>query len=186
LRSGIRRRQYGRGAVHAATRLSAAVLLACAASAAPADTSGLQPAGSGRLTWFGIQAYEAKLWVAPGFRRAEFDRHALALELNYLRDFSARDIARRSVDEMRRAGPIAAADAQRWQEQLQQVLPDVRAGDRILGLHRPGRGASFLVNGRAAGEIADANFSARFFGIWLAPVTSEPKLRDALLATTPP
>lgn len=161
-------------------------MLACAAIAAVADTSGLQAAGTGRLTWFGIRAYEAKLWVAPGFRQAEFERHALALELHYLRDFTARDIARRSIDEMRRAGPIAPADAQRWQDQLQQLLPDVRAGDRITGLHRPGRGASFLVNGRAAGDVADVNFSARFFGIWLAPTTSEPKLRESLLANTPP
>jgi hypothetical protein len=186
LRGGIRRGQHRRGAVHAAARLSAALAFACLAGTAPADTTGLQAAGSGRLTWFGIQAYDATLWVAPGFRRAEFERHAMGLELKYLRDFSARDIARRSLDEMRRAGPIAPADAQRWQEQLQQVLPDVRAGDRILGLHRPGRGASFLVNGRTAGEITDPAFSARFFGIWLAPATSEPKLREALLANTPP
>jgi hypothetical protein len=30
--------------------------------------------------------------------------------------------------------------------------------------------------------VADAAFGARFMGIWLAPQTSEPALRQALLA----
>ena len=124
--------------------------------------------------------------VAPGFRHQAFAQHAFTLELHYLRDFTAAQIARRSLDEMRRAGPIAQADAQRWEDRLRQVLPDVKAGDRILGVHNPGRGAAFAVNGRAVGEIADPLFAARFFGIWLAASTSEPKLRAALLADTPP
>lgn len=44
----------------------------------------------------------------------------------------------------------------------------------------------FLVNGKAVGEVADAEFAQRFFGIWLAPTTSEPQLREALLANTRP
>jgi hypothetical protein len=57
----------------------------------------------------------------------------------------------------------------------------VRKGDRILGAHRPGVGASFWVNGQASGDIRDAEFSRLFFGIWLSPKTSEPSMRAALL-----
>lgn len=145
-----------------------------------------QAAGSGQLTWFGLRAYRARLWVEPGFRRAGFAQHAFALELAYERAFASPQIARRSIEEMRRGGPLAEDHARRWQEQLERVLPDVRPGDRVTGLHRPGRGALFLVNGRAAGEIADPQFSERFFGIWLAPTSSEPRLREALLQGTPP
>lgn len=171
------------------------MLLAAAACGATAQVAGpaprdlvppLQAAGNGQLTWLGIRAYEARLSVAPGFRHGEFARHAFALELAYQRAFSAAQIARRSIEEMRRAGPIAAEDAQRWQDALLRVLPDVQPGDRIAGVHRPGRGALFLFNGRVAGEIADATFAERFFGIWLAATTSEPALRQALLAGTPP
>lgn len=144
---------------------------------------GLVAAGTGRLTWFGIRAYDARLWVEPGFRADAYGRHRLALELSYLRDFRGTDIARRSVQEMRRVGSVADADAARWQEALQRVLPDVRAGDRILGLHLPGRGAQFFVNGAPAGMVADARFAELFFGIWLAPTTSAPELREALLAS---
>ena len=146
----------------------------------------LHAAGQGRMRWLGLAVYEAQLWVAPGFRATRFAEHAFALELHYQRAFSAADIARRSLAEMQRAGPIDAAEAQRWQQLLQQLLPDVRAGDRILGVHRPGQGAAFVVNGRPQGEIADPRFAARFFGIWLSPSTSEPALRDALLGAAAP
>ena len=37
---------------------------------------------------------------------------------------------------------------------------------------------------RVVGEVADAEFSRLFFGIWLSPQTSEPGLRQALIAAT--
>lgn len=107
------------------------------------------------------------------------------LELQYHRAFRGDDIARRSIEEIARAAPVDAEQAQRWQESLRAVFPDVQPGDRIAGVHRPGQGATFLVNGRAAGSI-DARLAERFFGIWLAPTTSEPRLRRELLANTPP
>lgn len=145
-----------------------------------------QPAGQGRLTWFGLAVYEAALWVTPGFTQRDFDRSEFALELRYLRPLRGADIALRSIEEMRRIEGMSAAQARLWREQLLAVLPDVAPGDRITGVHRPGRGTSFFVNGRPAGEIADAQFSRRFFGIWLAPATAEPGLRAALLGATPP
>ena len=39
----------------------------------------------------------------------------------------------------------------------------------------------FLVNGRTAGEIADAEFARLFFAIWLGPATADRNLRAALL-----
>ncbi len=65
---------------------------------------------------------------------------------------------------------------------MTRVLPDVKKGDRVMGIHRPGVGAAFWVNSKATGEVRDAAFAKLFFGIWLAPATSEPALRSALLA----
>ena len=147
---------------------------------------GARAAGQGRLTVWGFEVYDASLWVAPDFRQAGFERHAFALELSYLRAFSARDIAQRSVAEMRRSGGFDAAQALRWQAALEAVLPDVRRGDRVTGVHRPGVGAAFLVNNRPVGEVADTEFARLFFGIWLGAQTSEPALRARLLTGTPP
>jgi len=144
---------------------------------------GARLAGQGRLTWWGLAVYDARLWVQPGFAAAQFADHPFALELNYLRELRGSAIAQRSIDEMRRAGEFTEQQGQQWRQALARVLPDVRAGDRILGVHAPGEGASFVVNGKPAGMIADPVFASLFFAIWLGPSTSQPALRAALLET---
>ncbi len=138
--------------------------------------------GQGRLTVWGFQVYDARLWAPAGFERSRHASQPLALELAYLRDFKAADIASRSLHEMRRGAAFSDSQAARWTAQMLRVIPDVKKGDRILGLHRPGVGAAFWVNGQASGEIRDAEFARLFFGIWLSPQSSEPQLREALLA----
>jgi hypothetical protein len=166
-----------------------AALLGAALPHAPVHASpvpGLQPVGQGRLSWFGFDAYDAALFATPGFRASQFARHPFALELAYLRAFRARDIASRSITEMRRAGDLSDSDAERWRTALERVLPDVKPGDRITGVNQPELGARFLVNGREAGVIDDLRFAALFFSIWLGPATSQPALRRELLAGAPP
>ena len=82
---------------------------------------------------------------------------------------------------MGRTAAFSEAQATRWKAEMLRVVPDVKKGDRILGVHRPGIGAAFWVNGKPHGEIRDAEFAKLFFGIWLSPKTSEPKMRDILL-----
>ena len=138
--------------------------------------------GSGGLRIFGFKIYDAQLWASPGLRADNFATQALALELRYLRAFEGQAVAERSISEMRRAGPLSEELADRWTAALRSLLPDVKNGDRIMGVHRPGVGATFWMNGKPLGEIRDAEFARRFFGIWLSPATSEPDLRKALLA----
>src|SRR5512141_3284102 len=117
LRSGVHPRQYRRGAVHAGARL--AMLLAMGGAATPAPCvavaaqeppaarevlPGARLAGQGRLTWWGLEVYDARLWVPPGFAAADFADHPFALELRYLRELRGAAIAQHSIDEMRRAG----------------------------------------------------------------------------------
>lgn len=169
--------------------LVAAVLCAQAAVAdAPAHVQALLPslqnAGTARLNVWGFQVYDARLWVTPGFAAARYEEHAFALELHYLRDFRNEDIARRSIEEMRRIAPLGDDQAARWLAALRQAFPDVRAGDRIVGVYRPdGEPAhvQFLTNGRVTGSVRDAQFARLFFGIWLSARTSEPALRQRLL-----
>lgn len=138
--------------------------------------------GQGRLTVWSFQVYDARLWAGAGFRAGGYASQPLALELAYLRAFDAVEVAKRSLQEMRRSAAISDAQAAQWTTELLRVIPDVRPGDRVTGVHRPGVGAAFWVNGRASGEILDAEFARLFFGIWLSPNTSEPRLRQALLA----
>lgn len=142
----------------------------------------LRQAGQGRMTWLGLDIYDARLEVAPGFSADNYAAHPMRLELTYLRALPGARIAERSVVEMRRVGRFDEAQAQRWRDALQRLLPDVKKGDRIAGIYRPGQGVLFLANERPIGEVTDPEFARLFFGIWLAPQTSAPQLREALLA----
>jgi hypothetical protein len=142
--------------------------------------------GRGRLTVWGFQVYDATLWANPGFSAGSIASQPLALELSYLRNFESRDIAERSIAEMRRSASIDDELAKKWVAAMVKAVPDVKKGDRVMGVYRPGVGASFWTNGKATGEIRDAEFAKLFFGIWLSPNTSEPAVREALLAGASP
>ena len=178
------KRRAGRGA---AALLLAGLLLMPVAWAAqqPAEVAGELPQatllGSGRLTFFGLHVYDARLWSDESFRAEPFDRVPLAIEVAYARSLRGRAIAERSLEEMRRAGAMPEEQATRWLAAMTQLFPDVGAGDRITGVLRPGESARFFLNGRLLGEVKDVEFAKRFFGIWLSPKTSNPALRQSLL-----
>ncbi len=146
--------------------------------------------GSGEMTWFGISLYRATLWVAgadadSGNLPGNLPSNApIALQLDYRRDIPRERLVQSSLDEMRRLGADEAQLA-RWATDLRRVFPDVKVGDSIVGVHHPGRGASFYHRGQASGEIADAEFARRFFAIWLDPETRSPSVRAALLKRPP-
>ena len=140
--------------------------------------------GKGRLTVWGFQVYDAWLWALPSFKPDSLTTQPFALELVYLRDFTSKDIAERSLTEMRRSATIGEEQGKIWVGELQRVIPDIKKGDQVMGIHRPGAGAQLLVNGKVSGDIRDTEFARLFFGIWLSPNTSEPKVRTALLAGT--
>ncbi|MBU1359096.1 MAG: chalcone isomerase family protein [Gammaproteobacteria bacterium] len=141
-----------------------------------------QRAGATRFTVWGFDVYDASLWVGPGFRADRWDRAPFALELRYLRAFDGRDIAQRSLDEMTRLSPVPAPQARTWLDDMKAAFPDVKKGDRLVGIYEPGTGARFFHNGVATRTVRDADFAKRFFGIWLERQTSEPAMREALLA----
>ena len=150
-----------------------------------AELPGARLLGQGRLTYMMLSIYRARLWVADGFDAAQFERHPLALELVYARSLNGKMIAQRSLDEMKRAGGIGDTQAARWLAAMTGLFPDVAEGDRLTGLHRPGQAVAFFSNARAAGEVRDAEFARRFIGIWLAPATSQPNLRQQLIGSMP-
>ena len=145
---------------------------------------GAQLAGSAKLTVWGFDVYRASLWVVPGFRQTRYADHAFALELAYLRKFEASAITQRTLDEMQRQGRLPPEKVRAWRDAMTAIFPDVKPGDRITSIHQPGSPTRFLVNGKPKGEIVDDEFDRLFFGIWLSEATSEPALRQALLAQT--
>ncbi len=151
-----------------------------------AELPAMQWAGNARMRYFTFNVYDASLWVAPGFSASRYAQSVFALQLRYLRNLDGHAIAQRSLAEMRKAASLTPAQEQRWLAAMQDAFPDVKTGDRLTGLHQPGVGARFWLNGAIRAVVADPEFSRAFFGIWLSESTSEPRLRAALLAHATP
>lgn len=195
MRTPIRTTLQRRALLHRALTLSTLALLggqAAAQANANASTNPLPPEiasllpqgqwlGAARMRFFGLRIYDARLWAAPGLVGSAYAQSPLALELRYLRDFQGSAIAERSLQEMRRVGPISPGQAAQWLAAMQAAFPNVQEGDRLLGLNQPGEGVRFWHNGTPRGSVADTEFARYFFGIWLSPQTSEPGIRRELL-----
>ena len=149
------------------------------------DLPGARLQGQARLRFFGLHVYDIRLWAPVLLSTDDALRKTAALEIEYARALKGLQIADRSLTEMRRVADFEAAAGERWLVRMQQLFPDVQAGDRITFVHRPGEGGRFHVNGQLVGEVRDAVFARLFIGIWLSPRTSEPQLRSALLGSPP-
>lgn len=130
--------------------------------------------GSGRLTWWGLNIYDAS------FYRSKNSSSEFALDLKYQRSFSGSSIANRSADEMKKNG-VSEAQAILWGKELASLLPNVESGQSLTAIYLPKQGTVFYHDGKPIGKISGADFSKAFFGIWFDPNTSAPKLRTELL-----
>ncbi|MCM8610938.1 chalcone isomerase family protein [Accumulibacter sp.] len=150
--------------------------LAMTGTATAAPTTGLRRWGSGEFRRFGLLIYAATLWASGD----DPLQPPLALELTYKRTIKGRDIADASIGEMRKLGVAGEARLRAWGERMLAIFPDVRRGDRIVGVQLP-EAARFYFNDRSIGSIDDPAFARAFFAIWLDAGTSAPDLRAALL-----
>ena len=142
--------------------------------------------GQHRFSYWGFEVYDANLWGSTAFAPEDWAKQVLALELRYLRDFKGADIAQRSMDEMHGQVVLSDRQKQNWSEVLRSLIPNVRTGERITGIYTPDKGMQLWHQDRLLGEVADADLAQRFFGIWLAPETSQRQLRQRLLAGAQP
>jgi Chalcone isomerase-like len=138
--------------------------------------------GSGQLYWWGFHVYDASFYRAGSFASPEF-----GLEIRYHKSFRGTSIANRSAEEMRKIG-VPESQATQWGKELASFLPDVESGQTLMAVYTPVQGTIFYHDGKRIAQVNGADFSKAFFGIWLDPKTSQPKLRRELLgqSCTPP
>ena len=165
----------------AARSIAAALLVFSAALPATVprlpELGDAQRVGAGALTWFGMTVYQASLFAADGVYQADRPH---ALRIDYRFGFSAQQLASRSLEEIERIhGRQPERDA--LLVRLRSVMRDVAPGEHLTAIHYPGRGAEFYSAGELLGRLENAELAAKFFTIWLAPETREPRLRDQLL-----
>lgn len=142
--------------------------------------SSWQLRGSGVLRFFGFKAYDAHLWLTPGPADFSYAR-PFALDIRYDMSIKGSDIVNTSLIELSRITPTPTEQLNAWNALMTSIFTDVKAGDRLVGVHLPGRGVRFFLNGQLRGESSDTAFSEAFFKIWLDPATKRPELRARLL-----
>jgi hypothetical protein len=174
------------GAIALALALAAAAIPALAGPPLPAavvsDAPGMRVLGEGRLRFLGLHVYDSSLWVPGESWSAE---RPFALDIRYAMNIRGRDLTERSLEEMRRLGHTDPGKLRRWEAEMDRVFPDIRPGDRLVGVSVPGKEARFYSQDRFLGTVADPEFARAFFAIWLEPGTSEPKLRAQMLRLEP-
>jgi len=146
--------------------------------------SNWQERGSGALRFFGFKVYDARLWLPNAQSPFDFKR-PFALDIRYATGVKGADISNTSLIEMQRISPSSPEQITQWSRLLNDFFVDVKAGDRLVGVHLPSAGVRFFLNGRLIGETPDVAFSEAFFRIWLDAKTKRPELRSALLASGP-
>ena len=137
--------------------------------------------GSGKFTYWGFHVYDAWLWVGARGLDPKILDQPFALVLRYARDFSGKDIADRSAEEIAKLGIGSAAQQAAWAAWMQANIPNVKEGDTLTGLYQPDGGLTLLLNGKRVAANEDPSFARAFFSIWLDERTTGPALRAALL-----
>ncbi len=165
-----------------AMMISATAALALPASVAGdiAEAKTLTRRGEAVMRFFGLKVYDIRLWTAA---KPHDHGDVFALELVYDLGLKGREIAKRSIDEMRKQGFQDEAKLNEWNQAMVGAFPDVKQGDTLVGVSMPGKGARFYAKDKFIAEIPDPAFAKAFFDIWLSPKTSEPALRARLIGS---
>ena len=156
---------------------------AVAAPAGPLDA--LVEVGSGELTWFGLEVYQARLLSGQEDFQGLGGPAPVALEITYQRKISSDSLVSTTAKEWRRLRdelPLPTAERQQqWLDALADMWPDVTPGDRIIARVEPGGATRFFGNDGLLGVVDDPAFGPAFLGIWLHPKSRDSSLRAALL-----
>ena len=62
-----------------------------------------------------------------------------------------------------------------------KMIPDVKKGDRLTFIYRPGGGLEVQANGRKTGAVEGKDFSDTLFRVWLGEKPADKDLKAGLL-----
>jgi hypothetical protein len=102
--------------------VTASMTVSVSAHASEQILPGLRPSEAQRLKIWGFEIYDARLWTRPEFSVQQYSTQSFGLELTYLRKFEGKEIAKRSIEEMKRD----------WQIQCRTRSPMVKSHDRHI------------------------------------------------------
>lgn len=126
--------------------------------------------------------YESQLLTTDG--RQPFSnlcQHSL-FEIHYLRDISQKELVENTIAQWRHLA-LHENEYSAFIPLLENIWPDIKAGDQLAMLNQTGR-TVFYLNQQKIGQIENLAFAKAFLRIWLDEKTSEPELRQQLLGNS--
>ncbi len=134
--------------------------------------------GKGELSFLVWDVYKISLY-APSENYVVGE--PMALQLKYSMKLYGKDIADRSIIEMKNQGFKDYKKLSKWKDEMRKIFPNVENGTVLTGILTNNGTTLFYKNGKNIGQVLDKEFGKRFFDIWLGEKTSAPKLRKNLL-----
>ncbi|MEI7527794.1 MAG: chalcone isomerase family protein [Elusimicrobiota bacterium] len=140
--------------------------------------------GMGLRTKVVFKVYVAGLYLekrsADGMEIAASEQ-VKRMELVFLRSVDGATVAEAITGGFdKNAGPALPALKARI-EKFSQMIPDVKKGDRLVFVYRPGSGLEVLAGGKTTGKIEGKDFSDTLFKVWLGASPADKALKAGLL-----
>lgn len=138
----------------------------------------MHPFGKGRHSLWGVQMYEATLWIV-GPQWSDAEPHAIDIEPN--RTVPSDTLVKNAIAEMR---DLKVGDERQlgiWQAEMRKLIPGVRRGDQVVILCSDSKRTVAYLNDTRSGEVDDPSFCPAVMSVWLHPKTKHQAMRKSLL-----
>jgi hypothetical protein len=123
--------------------------------------------------------YQSRLLTSDGQYPLSHHCQSSLFEIQYLRDISKQELLDNTLAQWQHLA-IDKAEYMLYLTVLENIWPDIKAGDQLTLLSRANR-TVFYFNQKKIAEIESEEFADLFLRIWLDENTSEPELRTQLL-----
>ena len=140
--------------------------------------------GLRQATMFKVNVYVAALYVA----KTSSDPNALLgsntpseLVLQFVRDVGADDLRKGWQEGFEKNSGTQLPALKERIAMLNGWMGDVKTGQRLTFIHKPGAGIEVNVNGAVKGTIKGDDFAKAFLSIWLGADPPNPEIKAGML-----
>jgi hypothetical protein len=153
---------------------------------AQVDGAALKLNGLGlrQATFLKVNVYVAALYVAQPSRDGNAILKANApkeIVLHFVRDVGRADLNKGWEEGFENNAKSELPALKARIESFKGMMADVKTGQRLRFVHKPGAGVNVEVAGAAKGTIAGDDFARALFAIWLGANPPNPELKAGLL-----
>ena len=135
-------------------------------------------------TMLKVKVYVAALYVAKTSSDASAILGASApseLVLHFVRDVGASDLSMAWAEGFEKTAKAQLPALKDRIATLSGWMADMKNGQKMTFIFKPGAGVEVDVNGSAKGTIKGDDFSKAFLAIWLGPEPPNPEIKTGLL-----